>query len=265
MKHSLRILIVDDERAARQRIADLLAGKSDVEIVGEAKSGPDAVRAIEDLKPDLVFLDMQMPGASGIDVVRRVGPERMPAVVFVTAYDSYAVAAFEVAALDYLLKPFADDRFEQALSRAREMIAGRQASDLQRRFAALIAPGAEVAPAAPSYLQRIAVEGRGQIRIIPVETIDFLTASGSYAELHVGQETFIIREQMQALEERLDPAQFIRIHRSTIVQADRIHALLFNPGGDYAALLNDGRRLKVSRSRWDDLTARLGSVPSQKA
>lgn len=257
----LRVLLVDDERAARQRLEDLLRKEADVEIVGQASNGREAVQAIERLAPDLVFLDVQMPGMTGLQVVQEVGPERMPAVIFATAYDHYAVKAFDVAALDYLLKPFDDERFEQALARARQTLAAREIQALRGRLAALLQEtGTQPPPppAPPRYLERIGVEMRGQMRIVPVEGIDFITASGSYAELHVGDDTYYIREQMQTLEERLDPERFFRIHRSAIVQLDRIETLLFNAGGDYAVRLHDGRHLRVSRNRWEELAQRLG-------
>ncbi|GAB5520530.1 MAG: LytTR family DNA-binding domain-containing protein [Rhodothermales bacterium] len=261
MPTPLRILIVDDERSARQRLADLLAETEDAQVVGEATTGPEAVQAIRSLAPDLVFLDVQMPGMTGRDVVRTVGPERMPAVIFVTAYDQHAVHAFEVAALDYLLKPFDDERFAQALGRARQTLALRDLAALRTQLADLLGPTPPAPTPAPErlrYLERIGVEERGHLRILPVERIDFITASGSYAELHVGDATFLIREQMQSLDDRLDPAAFFRIHRGTIVQLDRIDRLIYARGGDYAARLHDGRHLKVSRSKWEELAAVLG-------
>jgi len=259
-ERTLRVLIADDERAARQRLEDLLQNEQDIEIIGHASSGREAVNAIKNLSPDLVFLDVQMPGLTGMEVVQEVGPENMPAVIFVTAYDQYAVKAFDVAALDYVLKPFDDDRFEQALQRARQIIAMRELKDLRARLATLLhdLPPTTQQPTPPRPLERIAVEMRGQMRIVPVDRIDFITASGSYAELHVGNEVYVIREQMQALEDRLDPERFFRIHRSTIVQLDRIDTLLFGAGGDYAVRLTDGRHLKVSRGRWEELAQRLG-------
>lgn len=257
----LRALIADDEPLARQRLEDLLRAENGVEIAGAAENGAEAVDAIRRLRPDLVFLDVQMPGLSGIEVVEEIGPERMPATIFVTAYDEHAVRAFDLAALDYLLKPFDDERFEQALVRAKETVALRAVGDLRRRLSALLdgedAPPSE--PPAPRPLERVAVETRGQVRVVPVKKIAFITASGSYAELHTeGGDTHVIRERMQTLEERLDPERFFRIHRSSIVQLDRVEALLVNAGGDYAVRLKNGRRLKVSRSRREALEERLG-------
>jgi two-component system LytT family response regulator len=262
---TLRILIVDDELLARQRLEDLLEGRENVEVVDVADSGQKAIEAIRTHDLDLVFLDVQMPGKNGIDVVDAIGPEQMPAVIFVTAYDQYALKAFDVAALDYLLKPFDDERFEQALQRAREFITLRKVDELRDRLATLLddeeTPSDEPArdtSDTPSYLERIAVESRGQVRVVPVESIDYITASGPYAELHVGDTTHVIRERMQTLEDRLDPASFMRVHRSTIVRLDEIDALLYNAGGDYAVRLKSGERLSVSRGRREELEERLG-------
>ena len=250
----LRVLIADDEPPARQRLLDLLARESGVEVVGEAATGPDAVTAIEALAPDLVFLDVQMPGLTGVEVVRAVGPAAMPAVVFVTAFDRHAVEAFELAALDYLLKPYTAERFRQALARVR---AGRPEAPLRDQLAALLR---EVQPAAPVFLTRIAVESRGRVRFVPVADVDYLAADGAYVEVHAGAETHLVRERMQDLEGRLDPAAFVRIHRSTIVRLDRVESLLIGSQGDYVARLADGTRLAVARGRRDDLQARLAGA-----
>ncbi len=256
----LRVLVVDDEPLARQRVLDLLDREADVDVVGTAGTGRRAVQAIAEHAPDLVFLDVQMPGLSGLDVVREVGPEGMPAVVFVTAYDQHALAAFDVAAIDYLLKPYDDARFRQSLDRARRAVRLREVDALRERLTALFGDG-DAPPNEPlrlASLERIAVEMRGQTRLIPVEDIDYLTSDGPYVELHVGGHTHVLRERMQTLEDRLDADRFFRIHRSTIVQVDRIEALLTAPGGDYAVRLKDGTRLRLSRSRRDDFTRHLG-------
>jgi two-component system, LytTR family, response regulator len=263
----LRVLIVDDERLARRRLQDLLQREHGVEIIGMLDNGAAAVEAIDDLNPDLVFLDVQMPGMTGVEVVSRIGPEEMPATIFVTAYDHFAVKAFEVAALDYLVKPFDDERFEQAFRRAREMIGLHQVRDMTQRLVALLGDHPRAGPSAsrPSPLarpdgpmERIAVESHGQVRVVPVGRIDYITANGPYAELHVGDRTFVIRERMQNLDERLDPERFFRIHRSAIVQLDRIETLLRGSGGDYAVLLKGGAKLSVSRNRREHLEERLG-------
>jgi len=235
----LRVLIVDDEPLARQRIEDLLAKEEGVEIAGTASTGDEAIDAIRGLDPDLVFLDVQMPGKNGIDVVETIGASEMPLVIFTTAYDQFAVKAFELAAVDYLVKPFDDERFVDALRRARKAFEHRDEQP-QRK-----------------YIEKIPVELRGQMRVVPVAMVDAITASGPYAELHVGDRTFAIRERMQTLEEQLDPAIFFRIHRSAIVRLDRIDTLRRASGGDYAVRLKDGKELSVSRSRREELERRL--------
>jgi len=236
---ALRVVIVDDELLARQRIEDLLAKEPNVEIAGIARDGNEAIEVIRALEPDLVFLDVQMPGRTGVEVAEELGAEAMPVTIFTTAYERFALKAFDVAAIDYLVKPFDDERFAQALARARKAIETRPA------------PKSE-------YLERIPVESRGQIRVVPVALIDYITASGPYAELHIGDRTFAIREKMQTLEEKLDPAIFFRIHRSAIVRLDRIDTLLHAAGGDYAIRLKDGTELSVSRSRREELEAKVG-------
>ena len=264
----LRVLVVDDELLARERVIDLLRHEPDVEIAGTADNGLAAIDAIRALRPDLVFLDVQMPGKTGLDIVREIGVEAMPPTIFVTAYDQYALRAFEVAAIDYLVKPFDDERFEQAFGRARRLIELQDMGKLRQQLLSVLqgtdstSPGAvrASAPAAP-YLERIAVEMRGKVRVVPVDQIDYITASGPYAELHVGDRTHVIRETMQTLEDRLDARHFIRIHRSAIVRLGLVDTLLRGAGGDYEVQLKSGLRLPVSRSRREELERRLGVMP----
>ncbi|MDQ6770781.1 MAG: LytTR family DNA-binding domain-containing protein [Gemmatimonadota bacterium] len=255
----LRVLIADDEHLARQRLEDLLAHEDNVEIIGRADNGLTTIAAIRELEPDIVFLDIQMPGKTGLEVVREIGADAMPPVIFTTAYD-HAVTAFDLAAVDYLIKPFDDERFEKAFRRARKMIELNQVSKLSNELRALLSAGEKSSDGAAKreYLERIAVEMRGQVRIVPVKQIDYLIASGPYAELYVSDRRYLIREQMQALEERLDPGRFFRIHRSAIVRLDLIETLIRNPGGDYAVLLKGGVKLKVSRSRFEKLEQLMG-------
>jgi two-component system, LytTR family, response regulator len=266
-RRPIRVLIVDDEALARQRVEDLLRREDGFEIVAQASTGDSAVQSIREWKPDLVFMDVQMPGKTGLDVVREIGPPHMPPTIFVTAYDQHALAAFDLAAVDYLVKPFDDERFEQALHRARRMIELEQVGKLSEQLAALLqgmrpveepARSARAPSGQGAYVDRIAVEMKGQVRVVPVKQIDYITASGPYAELHVGEKRYVIRERMQTLEERLDPARFFRIHRSAIVRLDLVETLLRNPGGDYAVLLKGGVKLKVSRSRFETLEERMG-------
>jgi len=260
----LRVLIADDELLARQRIEDLLVREPGVEIVGTASTGTEAVEKIRELGPDLVFLDVQMPGMTGLQVAETIGAEAMPATVFVTAFDQFALKAFEVAAIDYLVKPFDDERFAHAFKRARKAIELQEVQKMTRRLLSLLhvaeppgAPGVEE-PARPKYLERITVEMRGQVRVVPVAKVDYVSASGPYAELHVGDRTYAVRERMQTLEEQLDPQLFFRIHRSVIVRLDRIDILLRASGGGYAVRLKDGTELSVSRNRRAELEQRLG-------
>lgn len=266
----IRVLVVDDELLARQRILDLLAQEPDVEVVGTAENGAAAVEAIHKLRPDLVFLDVQMPGMTGLDVVREIGPEAMPATIFVTAFDQYALRAFELAALDYLVKPFDDERFEQAFRRARRLAELSEMGKLREQLLAVLRQSGNedqsatrVDSASEPYLERIAVEMKGKIRVVPVDQIDYITSDGPYAELHTGDRTHLIREPMHVLESRLDPRQFIRIHRSAIVRLPLIEALHRGAGGDYEIQLKSGLRLPVSRSRREELERRLGVISKE--
>jgi two-component system LytT family response regulator len=262
----IRVLVADDEPLARERLRTLLSGEDWLELVAECQDGMQAIEAIPRLQPDLVFLDVQMPGMTGVEVVSQVGADAMPSTIFVTAYDQYAVKAFEFAALDYLVKPFDDERFEQAFDRARKLLELQEVGRMTRRLVTLLgtppaaggSPAPPTAPRSSAYLERIAVESRGQVRVVPVENIDYITASGPYAELHVGTQLHLIRDRMQNLEERLDPERFFRIHRSAIVQIDRIETLLRSAGGDYAVRLRGGVQLPVSRNRREELETRLG-------
>ena len=266
----VRVLIVDDEPLARQRLEDLLRDEPDVTIVGTADSGVAAVEAIRTLQPDLVFLDVQMPGKTGLDVIREIGPDDMPPTIFVTAYDRYALQAFDLAAVDYLVKPFDDERFEQAFRRARRMIALEEMGELRERLLAVLggAPGAASTPMppndgpasvrGPAYLERIAVEMRGKVRVVPVSQIEYITASGPYVEIHTPERAYLIREAIHNLETRLDPEKFLRIHRSIIVRVDLIDTFHRGAGGDYEVQLKSGARLRVSRSRREELERRLG-------
>lgn len=261
-RKTIRVVVADDEPLARQRILDLLASEGDVEVADVAVDGDDAIRKIRSLSPDLVFLDIQMPGKTGIDVVREIGPDRMPLTIFVTAYDQFALKAFDSAAIDYLVKPFDDGRFAEALGRARKMVELAEVGKLSERLRELLnsgeAPPGSGARSQPKYLERIAVEMKGQVRVVPVRQIDYILSSGPYAELFVGDKSYIIRETMQSLEERLDPSRFLRIHRSAIVRIELIETLLRAAGGDYGVKLKNGVRLKVSRSRYEELAARMG-------
>jgi two-component system LytT family response regulator len=259
---ALRVLVVDDEPPGLKRVLNLLAEEPNVEIVGTAENGIEAIEAIRNLRPDLVFLDIQMPGKTGLEVIREVGFEEMPATIFVTAYDEYALRAFDLAAVDYLVKPFDDERFEQAFSRARRTVEMEGRNRVLDQLVAVLqgsAPLAAKAQTPPTkYLERIAVQTRGKISVVSVAEIDYITASGVYAELHVGARNHLIRETIQMLEERLDPKQFLRIHRSVIVRMDLVDALFRSPSGDLEVQLKGGVRLRVGRSRREIVQRRLG-------
>src|SRR5215203_2819196 len=264
---NIRVLVADDEPLARQRLEDLLANEKGVELVGTAENGRIAVDKIRQLKPDLVFLDVQMPSMTGLDVVRSVGAESMPATIFVTAFDKHAVDAFDLAALDYLVKPFDDERFEQAFARARRNIELHKIGDLRSRLLTVLEgerPASERTAAQPAetkaWLERIPVESRGKVQFVSVADIHYILASGPYAELHTKERSYLIRESMQSLEDRLDPAVFLRIHRSAIVRLSLVDTLHKAAGGDYEVQLKGGARLNVSRSRRDELERRLSGA-----
>jgi two-component system LytT family response regulator len=267
MTSPLRVLVVDDEPLGRQRIIDLLANEAGVEIVGTADTGTAAVDSIKRLSPDLVFLDVQMPGMTGLEVVRTIGSDAMPPTIFVTAFDQHALQAFDLAALDYLVKPFDDERFEQAFRRARRFTALEDAGRLHEQLLSVLrgeparsTPAASNAAVADAghFLDRIPLESRGKVKFLPVSEIDYIIASGPYAEVVASGRKHLIRETMQTLEDKLDPSHFTRIHRSTIVRLDRVDTLHHTAGGDYDVQLRDGTRLRVSRSRRDALAAKLG-------
>ena len=267
MSEQVRVLVVDDEPLARMRIEDVLARIDGAEVVGTAANSIEAVEQIRALKPDLVFLDVQMPGKTGVEVVREIGPDAMPATIFVTAFDQFAVQAFDVAAVDYLVKPFDDERLEAAFERARSRLALEGLGQLREKLLAVLQSptGANAAGPAdqrtsgpPEYLQRIAVEMRGKVQSIPVDQIDYIVQSGPYAELHSNGRRHLIREAMQTLEDRLDPQKFMRVHRSMIVRLDLVEALHRGTGGDYEVQLKGGTRVRVSRSRREALERWLG-------
>ena len=266
MSDPVRVLVVDDEPLARMRIEDVLSGIEGAQVVGTATNGIEAIEQIRALKPDLVFLDVQMPGKTGVDVVREIGPERMPPTIFVTAFDQFAVQAFDVAAVDYLVKPFDDERLEAAFERARSRLALEGLGQLREKLLQVLqAPSAGAGSGPPDprtpeppYLERLAVESRGKIQSIPVDQIDYIVQSGPYAELHSNGRRHLIREAMQTLEERLDPNRFMRIHRSMIVRLDLVEALHRGTGGDYEVQLKGGTRVRVSRSRREALERWLG-------
>lgn len=242
---SIRTLIVDDEPLARDRVKRFLRDEDGIEIIGECGNGSDAVTAIKEKKPDLVFLDIQMPEKNGFDVISSLNPKSLPTIIFVTAYDQYALQAFDVHALDYLLKPFTRERIHRAVARAREQIDGRRFGNLDERLTSLIA---DLKGNEKKYLERLVVKTTGRVFFLKVDEIDWIEAAGNYVKLHVGRDTHMIRETMNGIETKLDPEKFLRIHRSTVVHIDRIKELHPMFSGDYAVILRDGTELALSRN-----------------
>jgi two-component system LytT family response regulator len=260
MTKPIGVLIVDDEPAARDTIRGLLAADPEVTIAGECGDGRSALAAIRDTAPQIVFLDVQMPEMDGFAMLRQVEPSALPVVVFTTAYDQYALRAFEVHALDYLLKPFDDDRFREALGRAKERARQKRVGALSGELRSLIAllegggPG-EARDARPA---RILVRSGERAVVVAVREIDWIDADGDALAIHAGRERYGLRERLKDLEQRLDPARFVRIHRSTIVNVDRVRELQPYYRGEIVVVLHDGTRLKVSRGCRARLEAVLG-------
>lgn len=271
----LRALVVDDEPLAREVILDLLEQDPDIEVVGEAGDGDRALETIRSLRPDLVFLDVEMPGKGGIAVAQALLPEELPALVFVTAYGHYATSAFEVAALDYLVKPFSDSRFAETMERSKKMIRQRRLGDLAEKMVAL---GSQLNPAStatpPStisssreketpapqpagYLTRIRVQARGRSIILKTDDVLWIESDDYYSRLHTREEAFLVRASLTSFENQLDPRCFLRIHRRAIVQIDAVGAIDHLIKGSCALVLDNGTRLKVSRARKKRVLHRL--------
>lgn len=250
----IRALIVDDEPLARERIRTLLDDEPEIDIIGECGDGLRAVSDIQEHAPDLLFLDVQMPEMDGFEVLKTLAPDRMPAVIFVTAYDQYALRAFDVHALDYLLKPFDRERFQKALRRAKAHISSQRSDDVNKRLLALL----EDLKSGPKYLDRLVIKSGGRVFFLRTDEIDWMEAAGNYVRLHVGKESHLLRDTMGGLEARLDPQKFLRIHRSTIVNLERIKELQPWFHGEYQVVLRDGTKLTLSRSYRDSLQELLG-------
>ena len=250
----IQALIVDDEPLARERLRKLLKDESEIEVIGECADGREAVATIQQQRPDLVFLDVQMPELDGFGVLKEIQGERMPAVIFVTAHDKFALRAFEVHAVDYLLKPFDRERFQTALRRALDQIKHHQTGELSQRLTALLA---EVKPAA-KHLERLPIKSSGKVIFLKTDEIDWIEAADNYVSLHVGAEAHLHRETMSALAEQLAPQKFLRISRSTIVNVERIKELqpLFH--GEYVVILRNGAKLTLSRNYRDALHQLMG-------
>jgi two-component system LytT family response regulator len=250
----LRTLVVDDMALARKRVRRYLEALSEIEIVGECGDGASAIVAVRATAPDLLVLDVQMPEVDGFDVLEAVGVDAVPAVVFVTAFDQFAVRAFEAHALDYLLKPFSAERLRDAVDRARTRVEGRRAGELGESLRALLAER----DLRPKYLRRVGVKSGATTIFLAIDDVDYVEAAGNYLTLHAGRNEHLVREKIGVFERRLDPERFVRIHRSTIVNVDRVREMqpLFN--GDQTLLLRTGERLVVSRTYRERLVALLG-------
>ncbi len=244
MDKKLRVLIVDDEPLARRRLRRLLTSEAGVEVVAECSSAREAAQVIAAERPNLLLLDIQMPQEDGFALLRTLPDEIRPPVIFVTAFDQYAVEAFQVHALDYVLKPIDADRLHEAIERAREQVAGSDTGEIDRRLRALLD---ELAPR-NHYLERVLVRNPGRISFVNLDEVHWIGAEGNYVRLHLDDERHLVRQKIGALEELLDPHRFLRIHRSVIVNLDRVRELQRLPGGDYAVLLDTGARLTMSRS-----------------
>ena len=240
----IRVLVVDDESSARRRLLQFLAGESDVVVVGESSDGNMACRAIEQLAPDLVFLDVEMPELSGLDVVARIGIERMPATIFATAYGHYAVSAFDANAMDYLLKPFDQPRFARAMAKARARLRNKAGAETRQAPASVL----DQLGSARSGSERILVRDGESQQLIKLSDILYIAADGNYVRLHTAAERFLLRQTLTAMMARLDRAQFRRIHRSHIVNLDYVSKILPWFGGDSLVMMANGCRLTLSRT-----------------
>jgi two-component system LytT family response regulator len=266
MEKKFRALIVDDERPARQRLRELLEKQTTVEIIGECSDGLKAVKALKESLPDLLFLDVQMPRLNGFDVIREMGPNRVPVTIFVTAYDKYAIQAFEVCALDYLLKPYSDERFEQSHARALLHLRTQERNQFSDRLVSLLEQSGTLSTTTPAlstsepisrYLERLLIKAGGKITFLNADEISWIEADGVYVKLHTASKTHLYRASLNELEKSLNPEIFVRIHRSTIVNLVSMKELYLHSHGDYIAVLNDGTRLKLSRSYRSKVEARL--------
>jgi two-component system, LytTR family, response regulator len=250
----LSVMVADDEMPARQRIIDGLRRFPEVATIIEASDGLSAVEIIQNRRPDLVFLDVQMPELSGLEVIAEVGAERMPLAVFVTAYDEHAIRAFEASALDYLLKPFSDERLEMTMTRVIRRMDERSMNEFGRSILRMVS----ATPARDLPLDRLVVKSGGSTRFLRVADIDWIEAAGVYANLHIGGKELLYRSALSELAERLDPVRFIRVHRSAIVNIESILRLEPISHGEFEVILKDGSRPKISRTYRSQLEKRLG-------
>ncbi|HEX8708913.1 MAG TPA: LytTR family DNA-binding domain-containing protein [Pyrinomonadaceae bacterium] len=252
----IRVLIVDDEPLARSIICEMLRDDPEAEIVGESVNGLEAIEAIKLHSPDLIFLDVQMPEIGGFEVLESFDNGGRPHVIFITAYDQYAVRAFEVHALDYLMKPFDRERFEDAWRHAKTRILRDRNGSLDQRIVALL----EELKAESKYIERLVIKSSGRVFFLDTEDIDWIQAEGNYVSVHSGKKSHLLREPISRLETQLDPKKFLRIHRSAIVRIDRIRELQPWFHGEYHVLLHDGTQLTLSRNYRENLQTALGKI-----
>lgn len=252
----IQALIADDEPLARERVRELLASEQDVEILAECSDGREAVEAIQKYTPDLVFLDIEMPELDGFQVLKSVRAERVPAVIFITAYDRYAIKAFEEHAVDYLLKPFDRARFVAALNRARTRLEQNGNGKLGQRLAALL----QQVDSQPKLIDRLAIKSRGRVVFLRTEEIEWIEAAGNYVEVHAGKDCHLIRDTLNNFEEKLDARKFMRIHRSCMVNLEFIKELQPGVAGEYVVVMRDGRQLTLSRGYRDKVQQLIGGT-----
>ena len=253
---SIRAIIVDDEPLGRTVIREMLRRDADFAVIGECANGHEAISVINAEHPDLVFLDVQMPEIDGFEVLAALNTDQLPLVIFVTAYDQYAVSAFEVHAVDYLLKPFDRERFGKALQRAKDQLQREQTSNVTQRILALL----EEQRTKPKHLERLVIKTNGRIFFLKTEEIDWISAEGNYVNLHVKRDSYLLRETISNLESQLDPQRFARVHRSQIVNLDRIRELRHWSHGEYQIILHSGEELMLSRSYSEKLHDLLGGL-----
>ena len=251
----IRVLVVDDEPLAREKICGMAADDPDIRVVAECSNGAEAIEAVQTMRPDLILLDVQMPEVGGFAVLEALKDDGLPPVIFITAYDHYAVRAFEFHALDYLLKPFDRERFQTAIERAKRQIRRDSGARMDARILALLEEMRET----PRYSERLVVKTGGRVFFLNTDEIDWVEAEGNYVSIHTGKKSYLLRETITSLESQLDPKEFVRIHRSAIVRLDRIKELQPWSHGEYHVLLQDGTRLTLSRSYREKLQAALGN------
>ena len=244
---NIKTIVVDDEKPARVRLLELLQREADVEVIGTAADGRAALDAVRRLKPDLLFLDVQMPQLDGFGVLQQLAPDELPVTIVVTAYDKYAIQAFEAHAIDYLLKPFSDQRFDNAIARARKYLGAGEAREQAEQLTAA-AEERQSVDARSGSLERLVLKANGCITLLDVDDIDWIEAAGVYVYLHIGAKTHLYRSSVTQLLQRLDPRRFVRVHRSAAVNTSRIRELHPRSHGDFTLILKDGNELILSRA-----------------